>query len=216
MMCVVSANLGNFDAPLPHVAQEWVGVSYALFTDVNMPPRPKAMTPRLQAKIPKMFAWDMRPDFESYLWIDASLCLSKPDSAAWFLEQLGTNDIVVFRHPHRKTIHEEAAFVRRKIEESHPYLVSRYAGEDIDGQIRAIERDPFYVDDHLYNAGAFCYRPTEKIKAAMTEWWVHTTRFHCIDQLAFSYVLRHCAVSVINEKIHEASHLAWTRKKGHG
>jgi hypothetical protein len=211
---VHSANLGAFDIPPMHAPQQGVVVEDKLFTDTDFPPRPKAMTRRLQSKIPKCFGWDLIRGHSAYLWLDASLTLSRPDAVQWFLDQLGPNDFAVFRHPERHTIHEEAEFLRDHAKNS--YIMSRYDGEDLIGQMTAILANPFYRDDHFFAAGAFAYRPTQKATDALTEWWVHTSRFHCIDQLAFPYILRKCAVSVIDEDIFHASHLAWTRKKGHG
>jgi hypothetical protein len=63
-------------------------LTFHRFTDANFPPRPLAMTSRLQAGIPKMFGWQLRPGHDVYIWIDASRGLLRDDSVAWFLEQL--------------------------------------------------------------------------------------------------------------------------------
>lgn len=214
-VCVLSANLGGFDEPVDHVPQDGVEVTYAPFTDAEMPPRPRAMTARLQAKIPKMFGWDLRPGYDAYLWLDASLQLSQPDSVSWFLERLARKDIVVFRHPHRATIQEEADFLRQKLANGSRYIRVRYEGEDLDGQMAAIGPESRLP---LLAAGAFCYRPTEAVKRALTAWWVHTSRFHCIDQLAFPFVIwqHNLQTRVIDEDIYKASHLTFTRERGHG
>lgn len=212
---VVSANLGGFDEPVAHVPQEGVDVSYHAFTDANFPPRRRAMTPRLQAKIPKMFAWDLIPDYDAYLWLDASLQLSLPGSVAWFLAQMGTRDIAVFRHPTRLTIADEADFLRTKMAHGSRYIVARYLNEDLDGQMKAIGNAKGL---RLFAAGAFIYKPTALVQAAMKDWWVQTSRFHLIDQLAFPFALHTWGINpaVIDEDIYHASHLTFTRAKGHG
>jgi len=212
-----TANLGGFDLILPPEAQVGVDMRWRLFADADFPPRPHAMTRRLQAKIPKMFGWDLEPGYDVYLWHDASLRLSKPDSVAWLTAPLANHDMVVFKHPWRTSIREEADYLRTKMSNGSRYLHSRYDGEDLDGQLRAVQ-DEGYVDDHLYAGGCFAYRPTTWVKSALKEWWIHTSRFHCIDQLALPYVLHQYAVhvTVIDEDIYHASHLAWTRAKGHG
>jgi hypothetical protein len=216
-VCVHTANLGGFDEILPPVAQLGVEMTYRIFTDADFPPRPKAMSRRLQARIPKIYGWDLEPGFDAYFWHDASLQLSRPDSVAWFLEQLDGADMVVFRHPWRNTAEEEAAFLRMKTAKGSNYILSRYEGEDLDGQMRAIN-DGRFVDDRFYASGAFIYRPTLWVQAAMRMWWEHTSRFHCIDQLAMPYVLEtnRVNVRVIDEDIYHASHLAWTRRHRHG
>lgn len=213
---VHTANLGGFDEIVPPVSQVQAELDFRVFTDADFPPRPKAMSRRLQAKIPKMFGWDLAPGYDAYLWLDASLQLSQPDAVAWFLDRLDGHDMVVYAHPWRKTIAEEADFLRQKLQARNHYITSRYDGEDLDGQMRAIQDDPDYVDDRLFCGGAFCYRPTVHTTLALEEWWVHTTRFHCIDQLAFPYVLRDVPVAVIDEDIYHASRLTFTRRRGHG
>lgn len=217
-VALISANLGSFDVPQGFPVQEGVNVDVHFFTEANFPPRYRAMTPRLQAKIPKMFGWQLRPDYDAYLWLDASLVPSRPDTVAWFLAQLGEGDIAVYRHPWRQTAAQEAEYLRTKMAAGSHYLKSRYENEDLDGQMAAIANDRAYQDDRFYAGGAFCYRHTPRTEQAMREWWYHTTRFHCIDQLAFAYALHTagCAVNVIDEDIYHASHVAWTRRSGHG
>lgn len=216
-VCVHTANLGGFDSVTPPVAQLGVEMIYRVFTDAEFPPRTRSMSRRLQARIPKMYGWDLEPGYDIYFWHDASLALSRADSVQWFLEQLDGHDIVVFKHPWRHSAQEEAEFLRMKLAKGSKYICIRYEGEDLDGQMRAIN-DGRYVDDKLYASGAFIYRPTLWMQAAMRLWWEHTSRFHSIDQLAFPYALDTCraTVKVLDEDIYHASHLAWARARGHG
>jgi hypothetical protein len=216
-VCVHTANLGGFDTVQPPVAQLGVEMTYRVFTDADFPSRPRAMSRRMQARIPKCYGWDLEPGYDAYFWLDASLQLSRPDSVAWFLEQLDAADIVVFTHPERGSAREEADFVESKIARGSRYLINRYEGEDTKGQMAAIQKAD-YVDDKLYASGAFIYRPTVWMQAAMRMWWEHISRFHIIDQLAFPFVLDACRanVKVLQEDIYHASHLSWTRERGHG
>ena len=211
---VHTANLGNFDTVEPPVAQVGVEMDWVCFTDKDFPPRPRAMTRRLQSKIPKMFGWDLRPGYDLYFWHDASLQLHKPDSLRWFLEQLGDHDMAVFKHPWRSSAREEAEFIAMKLHNGSSYIKSRYDGEDLMGQMDAIRAATWYKDEQFYAGGAFCYRPTEASIEAMKEWWIHTSRYHCIDQLAFAFVLAmfNRRVKVIDQDIYHASHILW---RGH-
>jgi hypothetical protein len=210
---VVSANLGSFDAPMPHAPQAGVEVRMVMVTSRDIAPRPKALSFRLQSKLPKMFGWEFAPDCDAYVWVDASLRLSEPDSVQWFLGHLGDADIAVFRHPRRKSAQAEADYVAEQLAQGTPYFLSHYEGEDLDGQMKVIRADPAYQDTRLYAAGAFCYRPTGPLRNAMQAWWYHTSRYCVEDQLAFPYVLWQagCHVSVIQEDIFHASKVAWTR-----
>jgi len=162
-----------------------------------------------------MFGWEMLPDYDCYIWVDASCTLLHPESVAWFLEQLGNADIAVFKHPDRISIQDEYEFLQRKLEEGNKYLVMRYENELLHEQYIAIKRDPSYMDDKLYASTAFIYKNTETIRLMLREWWVHTSRYHSIDQLAFPYVLwkSGCFVNVINEDYRKCLHIIYTRNK---
>ena len=210
---LLTANLGGFDTVVPPVEQVGVTATWHLFTDQNFPPRVRSLSARMQARIPKCFGHEMVPLHDVYLWVDASLHVSKPDTAAWFVDQLGNNEMALFLHPWRATIHEEAAYIRQKIADGNHYLTARYAGEDIDGQMAEIARDRAYVDDVLYASTAFAYRPTFRVTSALKEWWYHISRYHSVDQLALPYVVRHLLVSQIAEPVYKASHLTMVRAK---
>lgn len=214
---VHSANLGGFDAIQVPVAQIGVDMAYKVYTDAEFPPRPKALSRRLQARIPKLFGWDLEPGYDVYFWHDASLHLSRPDAVAWFLDELDNYDMLVFKHPWRSSAKEEADFLRTKAAKGSRYILTRYEGEDLDGQMKAIN-DGEYVDDKFYASGAFLYRTNIWTTAALRLWWEHTSRFHCIDQLAMPYAIDHCRVNVkvLDEDIYHASHLTFTRAHHHG
>jgi hypothetical protein len=216
-IAVMSANLGNAEAPVQHVAQvvpPWTTVSMHLFTDETFPPRRAAMTPRLQSKLPKLFGWEMVPDSDVYVWIDAAFRLAREDSIIWLLRQLADHDIVFFEHPERQTIEEEAAFLRDNLATSQR-LQARYQGELLDEQMEAI-RATFSYDEHLYASGIFAYRPIHRVKQAMKEWWFHISRYHLNDQLSLPYALASadCDVATIDAQIgygYHEPHFEFTR-----
>lgn len=192
-IAVVSANLGNFDKPIPFVKQS-VPYDFHLFTDDNYPPRKGAMTPRLQARIVKMFSWQFVPDYNYYLWVDSSCTLGHPDSVKWFLEQLGDSDVAVFKHPNRETVGEEAGYLKYRLSIDCPYITPRYKGEDIDGQLTEVDSG-----QELYATTAFIYRNNTRMRHALKDWWYHTSRYHSIDQLSLPFVLfeNDCVTKVI-------------------
>jgi hypothetical protein len=209
-LLVYTAMLGSIDQIVPPVPQTGVDLDVRVFTDLDFPPRPRAMTRRLQARIPKIFGWDLALGYDAYLWIDGSLAMTRPDAAAWFLSQLGSHDICVFRHPWRMTLQEEIDFVRAKMASGSRYLLSRYEGEDLDGLERYLVREHLTALP-LFASGAFIYRPTPAIQAACQAWWNLTARYHALDQIQLSVALHQCACAthVIDEDIYHASHLSW-------
>jgi hypothetical protein len=211
-IAVVTANLGTFDKESDPVAQS-VPADFYKFDDKNFPPRSKAMTLRLQARIPKMFMWQMVPGYDAYIWYDSSLAVESPDMVKWFLEKLGDADAVFLRHPDRKTVHEEAAFIKEKVWKHHYYVAPRYSYELVDEEIAELESDPGYVDNLLIASTAFMCRNNDKVHALMKEWWYHTSRYHIIDQLGLPYAIYKsgCKVNVINDNYLRLEHLKHTR-----
>jgi len=197
-IAVITANTGKFEKPVPYVEQS-VPYDFHMFTDENFPPRYCSMTPRLQARIPKMFGWQMAPGYDYYIWVDSSCALLHPDSVKWFIVMCAKFDFVVFKHPSRNTIREEADYLKQRLRMNCDYITTRYKNELIDEQMKVIEDDPTYVDNRLIASTAFAYRNCEKIHNAMIQWWYHTSRFHSVDQLSFPYVLfkSWCSVNVI-------------------
>jgi len=183
-MAVVTASLGPSGPIAPMIPQSGVDVTHVPITDIELPPRPCAMTPRLLARYPKCFGWEMAPGFDVYLWLDACLTLAHGGAAAWWLEQLGNAEFVAFRHPFRRTVGDEAEFLREQVPNSRR-LQQRYAGERLDAQMRAVVKPEL----PLLAAGAFLYRPTFLVTSALSRWWEHNTRYHLNDQLSLAYVL---------------------------
>lgn len=206
---VVSANLGGFDKQQEHVKQS-VGCDFFVFTDENFPPRFNAMTSRLQARIPKMTSWQMKPDYDYYLWVDSSCRLSSPDSVKWFLEQLGDSDAAFFKHPHRQTIQEEADYLKYRLSINCPYITPRYENERIDDQLAVV--DP---EASLYASTAFIYRNTQASRDLLTLWWLHTSLYHSIDQLSLSKVIIDSGADVqtIPDNYLKIPYLEYTRNK---
>ena len=216
-VAVITANLGGFDPIFEYVKQS-VEYDFYRFTDENFPPRKCAMTPRMQARIIKCFAWQMVPGYDVYIWVDGSCSLWHEDSVKWFIEQLGDADVAFFKHPDRDTIQQEADFLKKRMGKGSRYVLSRYDGELIDEQLAEIFSDGHYVDDRLIASTAFVYRNVPCVRDLLKEWWYHISRYHIIDQLALPYVLYHsaCSVNIINEKYGEIPYLTYTRKMTHG
>ena len=194
-IAIISANLGSLDVVESHVPQS-IEHDYYLFTDENFKPRNRSMSPRLQAKIPKFFGWQLKPGYDYYLWIDSNLNLTDPDSLKWLFDNIQNSDIVVLKHPKRNTIEWEARYIERGLEQQSIYLTKRYKNEDLPGQMKEMMSNKDFIDDMLVNAGVFLYRNTEAIHKMMKEWWYLTSRYTIMDQCAFAYVLKTSGVRV--------------------
>lgn len=207
-IAIISANMGNFDPIVPYVKQS-VDYDFHLFTDENFPPRHCAMTPRLQARIPKCFGWQMAPDYDIYIWVDASFSLQNPDSVIWLIEQVEYDEVAVLKHPMRNSIREEADYLKKRLEqeklgEKEPYVIKRYDNELVDEQLAEVFADKRYIDCILFASTVFVYRNSKHTQDMLKEWWYHISRYHCVDQLSFPYVLWKfgCSVHVIPTQHH--------------
>ncbi|OGC69957.1 hypothetical protein A2415_04865 [candidate division WWE3 bacterium RIFOXYC1_FULL_39_7] len=212
-IAVITANLGNFDPRIDYVEQS-VKHDFYRFTDENFPPRHKAMTSRLQARIVKMFGWQMVPGYDYYIWVDASCTLSSPDSVRWFIDQCDGVDMAVFKHPERSTIQQEADFLKERLKRGDPYIVSRYENELIDEQMEVIKADKSFADQNLFASTALVYKNNPKVHNVMFHWWHHTSRYHSIDQLSLPYVLftQNCKVRIIPDNYLKNPYLMHVRK----
>jgi hypothetical protein len=194
-VCVLSANLGGFDVPIEHVKQT-VKHDRIVFNDENFPPRRKAMTPRLQAKIPKCFGWQLAPGYDRYLWIDGNITMTNENTLKLFMEKCDDYDIAVLRHPGRTTIHWEGRYLERGLEQFSMYILGRYDGEYVRDQMKAVKDDTSYVDDLLVLGGVFMYKNTPEVHEVLKEWWYHITRYLIQDQLSWAYVLKKSGLNV--------------------
>lgn len=216
-LLIHSANLGNFDIPMENEEQVLPKgidqIDTFRFTDENFPPRFNSMLPRLQARIPKMFGWQMKPDYDYYLWVDSSCRLPREDSVKWFLKQLGAADMAVFQHNKRKTVGEEAQYLRERLNlekdgVKKPYVVPRYENERLEDQMAVL--DP---EAELYATTAFIYKNDTPARDALTTWWLHTSLYHSIDQLSLPTAIKHsdADVNVIREDYLKCKYLEYTR-----
>jgi hypothetical protein len=191
-IALISANCGNWD-----IEKEWVSqvipADDELFiyrlNDTNWPMRIRAMTPKMQSTIPKFFGWQMFPDMDVYVWVDASRIITRDDFITWIIGKLGDADMALCRHQYRTSIEQETAYVRHHVNIKNEYLFKRYSHEWIDEQFLVIKSDPLFKDNILYASTFFAYHPIESVQQATMEWWHHFTRYHILDQLALPYVL---------------------------
>jgi hypothetical protein len=193
-VALISANIGDFDRDPIHKPQS-VPYDNHRFTDENFPLRSRVMTPRLQAKIPKCFGWQLAPGYDYYLWLDGPFGLDHRDSLKHFLDKCKKHDVVVFQHLRRANIWGEYRYIRRGLWQS-SYIISRYEDEFLDEQYQVIRNDKSYKDDILFLGGIFMYKNTPQVQSALKEWWYYITRYLIMDQLAFPYVLRKAGLKI--------------------
>jgi len=185
---ILTAILGDIEDKLIDPVEQDITVDFHRFTDKDFPPI-VGLTPRLQYRIPKTHGWQMKPGYDFYIWLDGITSFKRSDSARWYLEQLGKNDIALFHHPQRHTIRREMAHVEDHLQKGKPYITPRYKGGLHKEQTEEILGDPDYIDDKLWASTTFIYRNNEKVQAMMKEWLYTSVRYFSVDQLSLPYLL---------------------------
>lgn len=189
-VCILTANLGDFDKSVDPVKQNWT-VKFHRFTDEDFPPIAD-LPPRFQYRIPKMFGWEMFPGYDIYVWLDGSMSLPLKSSIEYLVGNLHDDgsDMLVFKHPWRNTAKEETDHVEEYLKKGNKYITSRYKNGLHKEQLAQIMRNPRYIDDELFASTVFVYRNIPKVRQALTDWWLHTSRYFTVDQIAMPYCLR--------------------------
>jgi hypothetical protein len=213
-ICIITANMGKFDKEFQYVEQS-IKFDFYQFTDSNFPPRYCAMTPRMQARIPKCFSWQMIPNYDIYIWVDSSMAITNKDTVKWFLDQLSDEDAAFFKHPDRNTIREEADFIKRKIQEKNYYLTPRYSNELIDEELKEILSTNYPLNSPLIASTAFVYHNSIDMQDMLKEWWYHISRYHIVDQLGLPYCLWKYDINynLINAHYMRTPYLEYVRNK---
>lgn len=195
-IAILQANLGNFDDPKDPVEQKFphddqlglVDCTFHRWTDENFPPV-TGLTPRLQYRIPKLFGWEMLPGYDYYIWLDGGISFLRDDCALWYLDQLGDNDIALFKHPRRRNIRQEVKHIDDHLKAGKPYISARYKNGLHQEQSDIILKDTGYKDRSLYASTTFIYRNTQQVQDFLKDWWYYQSRYFTCDQVPLPWLL---------------------------
>jgi hypothetical protein len=125
--------------------------------------------------------WKYHPPFEEgvTIFVNANVEILVPDFAERCIEELGSDDILLMRHPYRDDIADERAA-------SHPD--PRFDGQDTAGQVQAYLDAGYPRHWGLFFAGVIVRRNMPEIQAFSDEVWNETLRWSGQDQIAIAYV----------------------------
>ena len=160
---------------------------------VNQADRLNAMHPRLRAKMPKMLQWAEFPGYDYYIWVDSKLRMDNPKAAESLIEACAGKDAGFFKHASRTSIRLELEHVIDNLNNGSQYLIDRYAGEDMAGQVAAYLADPNFVDNSLFECGAFVYSSRVVQNPDLNlfkDWFYHNCIWSVQDQLSLPYLLQ--------------------------
>lgn len=140
---------------------------------------------RRSAKLPKAMTHHLLPEYDIYVWHDATNCLSASPNTV--LKCLENADCAMFKHPFRDCVYDEASVILQdKID--HPSLV-----KDTVSYLRA---NKFPAHFGLFEMTAFIRRNNEQTNRAFTEWFSLISRYSSRDQLTFMPCLKEHALRV--------------------
>ena len=193
---LISANLGSFDTTTinhkPQILDPAMQLAYVDFTNLNFPPRFNSLHPRLQAKIPKMLAWEYFPDYDYYVWIDGAVQIESSDFIKILISSIHDSDIVLLRHPEmRKSIREELDYMHALMKAGSEYLLKRYENELMQEQYNLYSKDINFKDENLFACTFFMYsnKMVENKSEFFREWYYHCARYSVQDQLSLPFLL---------------------------
>lgn len=189
-IAILQANLGNFDNPVDPVAQKVKGhnVVFHRWTDENFP-QIADLPGRFQYRIPKLFGWEMLPGYDYYIWLDGGISFKRDDSAQYYLDQLGDNDIAFFHHPQRHTIKAEVDHIEEYLQKGNKYITPRYKGGLHKEQYEVIKASEGFIDNKLWASTTFIYKSNEQVWHMMMDWWLFQSRYYTCDQVVLPWVL---------------------------
>jgi len=188
---IISCSFGEQRSINPPVQQETdLDVVITSYTEDNFPNREKSLSPRLKGKIPKMLGY-LYVDADYYIWLDSKFSIKSPYFVDWMVSNVGDSSISLFNHYNRSSIESECIFVESGILNGDNYLIERYQGEDMRGQVDKYLKDNHFTDDKLFACGMFIYRKEliENHPNFMKDWLLENVLFSIQDQLSLPYML---------------------------
>lgn len=139
---------------------------------------------RRNAKIYKILPNLFLPDYDYYIWIDATHAVMR-DPETIISDFLAESDIALFKHSVRNCVYQEAEIVL-KLGWEHPDIIRN--------QISCYSRNNYPANNGLYEMSAFIRRNTREIFKLNLMWWEHICKFSSRDQISLPYVLNECKI----------------------
>jgi hypothetical protein len=186
---VYSAIYGDYDQPKAQPLKE----KPILFTDTSESTDWEVRKvfreeehPRMKAKYFKCMPHQVL-DCDVSIWIDGTAIIKTPYFVDWCLEQLGDNDIALFKHPFRDCIYDEGNFCCN---------MPKYSNVPIIPQIMEYLRRGHPRKGGLWACGLLIRRHNDKVKKFNKLWWSHNKKYTYQDQLSFPVCVREAELRI--------------------
>ena len=186
---IYSAIYGDYDKP----KKQPLYTKPILFTDtseskdweVRHVERSKEANPRMRAKYFKCNSHIL--DCDVSIWIDGTATIKIPAFEQWCLNQLGSADIALFKHPERDCIYDEANFCHN---------MPKYRDLPVLLQVMEYMRMKYPKKNGLWACGLLIRRNNKKVKDFNRLWWRHNKKYTYQDQLSFPVCAREVGLNV--------------------
>ena len=189
-LTVYTACYGSYD--VLHPAPDVPGVAFVAFTDdttltapgwdVRVVERPESH-PRMQAKWFKLQPHRCLPDAERTLWLDASHEIRYPGAVQEALNCVSpAHEIAAHHHP-RGCVYAEA-------EASLQFEKYWWCAEQIKAQAEHYRQEGHPEMWGMWACGSLARVRSERMDAAMDDWWAENIRWTYQDQISFPVVMR--------------------------
>lgn len=211
---IITAIYDDYDTLKPALEQsidvDWICVTddpymkYPQYGSWNFVYEPRAhLHPNRAAKLPKCLPW-LYASTDTSIWIDASYQVISPTFAEEILRY--ADPIAQFNHPWRQCAYDEAA---------ESLLLSKYAGQPIDEQMKYYEQGHFPDGWGLWATGVIARKHTPEVVNMGFEWLADIYRFSYQDQLSHPNACLNNGIRPINLP---GTHLAndWLSYQGSG
>ncbi len=129
---------------------------------------------RRAGKIPKMLSHLLLPDYDVYVWCDATHEVAVDKEK--LLSLLGENDCALFTHPHRQCVYEEAKEVLAGGLD-YPYLIEE--------NVKWLKQNNFEKNQGLYEMTTFIRRNNKTSNDVFSFWYSLVSKFSSRDQINF-------------------------------
>jgi hypothetical protein len=136
------------------------------------------LNPRMQGKYIRMHPFQ-HINADIYIYVDWTLRFKSDNAVEDLIWQLH-GDILVFSHPERRTLDQEAqACIQQKL---------FYKWSLFEIQVNAY-KNMWYIDNWLFATGIMIYKRNSKIENMFNERWWECLSWTEHDQLSFAYLL---------------------------
>ena len=137
--------------------------------------------PSMNAKIYKILPHKFI-DTDISIYVDGNIFLNEPKEK--IAELLEDNDIAVFKHPHRESIHWEIRWIEYKYRHDKESPILKNALKQFE------HYKGFPRKTGIANCGFIIRRHNERTKRFNEAWWAEITRWSSRDQLSFPVIRR--------------------------